>query len=66
MPKLSESISQTALRDWDWREGISKQSLPEFSCRGDEQVPTLPVFLHPFSCVKETKKEFPLGNHRVG
>lgn len=63
MPKFSESISRTALGDWDWREGISKQSLSEFACGGDKQLPALPVCLHPFSCVKETKKVSVLGNH---
>ena len=63
MPKLSESMNQTALEDWDWREGISKQGLSQFVCRADEQVPTLPVCLHLFSYVKEAKKECPLGNH---
>jgi len=56
-------MNQTALEDWDWREGISKQGLSQFVCRADEQVPTLPVCLHLFSYVKEAKKECPLGNH---
>lgn len=65
VPKPSENLSQAVLGNGDWRKGISKQSLSECACTDDEGVPTLSVCLHWFSCVKETKKEFPLGNHGV-